>query len=91
MSKLKAKPIPPRMTIAEIQRRLARIVRDLDEVSGAFIDRGLKEDWYRLLAAETELGKVCMGFLDDHQLDNLDSISDVMRPGVAEIEQPAVQ
>ena|ERR1700723_2324363 len=68
------------MTMKELQRKLARVTRDLDALAQEFFKRGLGEDWNRLELASTEVGVVCVAFLEDREFDRLPSIEDCFRP-----------
>ncbi|HEX4032525.1 MAG TPA: hypothetical protein VHX20_19330 [Terracidiphilus sp.] len=67
------------MTTNQLQRKMARIVRDIDAVSEELFDRCCEEELNRMTEAETKIGQVCMVFLDAKQLEPLDSISAVFR------------
>lgn len=63
------------MKMTEIQRKLAKIVVDLDAVAREMYARSMESDMERLEAALINVGQVCMGFLDENSLRSLPTCS----------------
>lgn len=56
------------MTNAQLHRALARIVRDLNNVSDEIFDRAIESEHETCSRAQTAVGQLCMVFLDSKQL-----------------------
>ena len=67
------------MTMTQIQRRLIRIMRDMDTLAQELCERGLDGDWQRMESARTTPGQVCAAFLDERMCHELLDSSDMKR------------
>jgi hypothetical protein len=59
------------MTMKQTQRKLARILRDLDAISTDFYWRRFPYDCEQIDNASGAVAHVCMGFLDEGELERL--------------------
>ena len=62
------------MTMRQLQNRLARIMRDIEAVKDTLSERGLLDDYHRMHKGETPIGLVCLGYLDEKVLEDMDEI-----------------
>ncbi len=75
------------MKMTEIQRKLAKIVTDLDAVSQELWERSMGDDWNRLEAAITNVGQVCVALLDDKDIERLPGVSECVRPSLDAVSE----
>ena len=68
------------MTMKELQGELTRSVQGLERIAQEMYNRGLGSEWSRMEEAITQVGQVCLVFLDETAIQNLPEISDVERP-----------
>lgn len=61
------------MTITQMQRKLARVMRDLDAIGSCLYWRRFPYECDHLENAVTDLTYICDGFLDADELERLDS------------------
>lgn len=76
------------MTITQLQKRLSRVMSDLEEISMDLYDRGFGRDWNLIADAEEKVSEVCGGFLDEEALRQLSVI--IFRPTPGEPKRPVV-
>ena len=67
------------MTMTQMQDRLTRIMRDMDNVAQELYERGLDGDWQRIEFARITTGQVCAAFLDEKMRQILLDSTDMER------------